>query len=198
MASAAVPGWVEGGMAIAAMPFLKVAAWAVRDERDADGARTPRIFPRRMDSSKSDGRWVGGEFFLETRSESALSARTSKESASFSVTIAAGVGGFFEGSAGVDGWEIDLSLGPAGVAETGRTMAGGGGGMGGGGDFAACLVAQPERDAARIDANANPQASGDTHADRMDSGVRAGKRLSNIREGAGIETRGIDARPGRR
>jgi len=121
IARAAVPGGVAGAIVTEATPFLNEAG---RDGRVDAGARTPRIFPRRIDSSKSDGAGEGVEFFLEMRNESGLSGTTWKDVESFSETNAAVDNR--ESSARAGGVEeagcvmVETGTGSRGLAETGR------------------------------------------------------------------------------
>ena len=200
MARAAAPGDVFGAMVKEATPFLNEAG---REEREEAGARTPRIFARRMDSSKSDGAATGAGFFLETRSESGLSGTTSNEVESFSETTARFDGREFGGTAedrAGEGCSITRAgLGSTGVIGTGSAEAmEGGRGENGLEGIRSWRAAHPVRTRLNRHATTNNHAGRDPPEGRLDSGVRAGNRLSNIRLGAGIESPGVDARPRRR
>ena len=88
MVTAAVPGGVEEEMGTVARPFFSEADLARGAECGAVEVRALRIFPSRMDSSKSEEVRVGLGFFLEMRRDSESMETIWKVEPSFSATLA--------------------------------------------------------------------------------------------------------------
>jgi hypothetical protein len=114
MATAAAPGGVEGGIGTVATPFWKEAEAARGAERGVAEVRVLRIFPRRMDCSKSEGVRAAVVFF-ETRRESGARDSTRKAESSFSATCADRVGRDVGGGESADLGGSGLAGGGAGA-----------------------------------------------------------------------------------